>query len=295
MAGAAVAFLAAIASSSTVARTSSDCLANPRGAASSDGHWYYKINRATHRKCWFVDTREANARRNGKHVPWVAAKLAKGAASENPPNTLSQSNANANASVQKAIPSPTEPNEPVPLRARVPEEAAYEGQLRSTFGSRWMPNLSRLDDRGLNLSDTSAFQHSPPVVADSDQAHTRALSRISLGDPSGQIWGGFVLSLGGALVLLALAIRSSLFQHSPAHTQIYPAALRLPYLENELNPILAEAERDLNAAFERDLYGGQYATHLVRRNSARGRPPVGPALAINEIPPFLPHRPAPSL
>src|SRR4051812_31768880 len=37
------------------AQTATDnCLSAPKGAPPASGHWYYRINRATKRQCWYV-------------------------------------------------------------------------------------------------------------------------------------------------------------------------------------------------------------------------------------------------
>jgi hypothetical protein len=46
--------LAAFTASDASARTASDCLAAPKGAAPQGSHWYYRWDREGQRKCWYV-------------------------------------------------------------------------------------------------------------------------------------------------------------------------------------------------------------------------------------------------
>ena len=35
-------------------RAADDCLAGPSAAAPQGSHWYYRVDRATHRECWYL-------------------------------------------------------------------------------------------------------------------------------------------------------------------------------------------------------------------------------------------------
>lgn len=39
----------------------SECLTRPHSRTESGGHWYYRVDRARHRKCWFVEPTPATA------------------------------------------------------------------------------------------------------------------------------------------------------------------------------------------------------------------------------------------
>src|ERR1700738_5724735 len=36
------------------ARAPDDCITGPKGQAPQGSHWYYSLNRVTHRKCWYL-------------------------------------------------------------------------------------------------------------------------------------------------------------------------------------------------------------------------------------------------
>ncbi len=43
--------------SHSTAQAAGDCLAGPKGAPRDGGHWYYRVDRATQRHCWYVGDR----------------------------------------------------------------------------------------------------------------------------------------------------------------------------------------------------------------------------------------------
>jgi hypothetical protein len=45
------------------ATAATSCLSKPNRTASAGGHWYYRIDRATHRKCWYL--KQAGAKQAG--------------------------------------------------------------------------------------------------------------------------------------------------------------------------------------------------------------------------------------
>jgi hypothetical protein len=46
--------LAAVNVTVTSSRAGDDCLAGPNTAAPQGSHWYYRVDRVTHRECWYV-------------------------------------------------------------------------------------------------------------------------------------------------------------------------------------------------------------------------------------------------
>jgi len=51
----------ALMASTNAARAASDCLATPDRQAGPGGHWYYRIDRSTQRKCWYLTQSGATA------------------------------------------------------------------------------------------------------------------------------------------------------------------------------------------------------------------------------------------
>lgn len=54
-----VVLLALAATSASRVTRAEDCLAGPNAQAPQGSHWYYRLDRATHRKCWYVGAQHA--------------------------------------------------------------------------------------------------------------------------------------------------------------------------------------------------------------------------------------------
>src|SRR5262249_13688067 len=60
-----LALLALAATSAARDARAADCLAGPNAQAPAGSHWYYRLDRATARKCWSIGTERARPRRAG--------------------------------------------------------------------------------------------------------------------------------------------------------------------------------------------------------------------------------------
>src|SRR5690349_12714484 len=58
-----LAMLTLAAASAQYSARAEDCLAGPNAHAPQGSHWYYRLDRATHRKCWYVGTQRARTHR----------------------------------------------------------------------------------------------------------------------------------------------------------------------------------------------------------------------------------------
>jgi hypothetical protein len=59
----------ATAAASRMAPAGDDCLAAPNAGAPPGSHWYYRLDRATHRKCWYVGAQGTKVRRAAATPP----------------------------------------------------------------------------------------------------------------------------------------------------------------------------------------------------------------------------------
>jgi hypothetical protein len=118
-----------------------DCLASPKGAAPKGSHWFYRVNRATRKNCWYVRAESARP---------AAAKptLTQNAPAPDAPLQPSIANARAEAGAADAVPPKPEIPEPAPLQVAddAPDSdtvAPENGQ--STLASRWLdrPTIDR--------------------------------------------------------------------------------------------------------------------------------------------------------
>jgi len=58
-----LAMLTLAAASAQYSARAEDCLAGPNAQAPQGSHWYYRLDRATHRKCWYVGAHRARTHR----------------------------------------------------------------------------------------------------------------------------------------------------------------------------------------------------------------------------------------
>src|SRR5215831_3222857 len=112
--------------SSVAGAAADDCLAKPGASAPAGSHWYYRINRADHRHCWYLGPVGAKVRAPARETASSMRSVSRGRAAET-------------ARVTGANPTPAEPEQAAPAAAelaepRLPEDATPE------FAARW-PDL----------------------------------------------------------------------------------------------------------------------------------------------------------
>src|SRR6516225_2055997 len=106
--------LAAVNVTVNPSRAGDDCLAGPNTAAPQGSHWYYRLDRLTHRQCWYLGPE----RRTHAHQDASPAR-------SHPPNTMG---------AQPAAQTPTEDRrakgvaaEPVPVEKATGLDAYING------------------------------------------------------------------------------------------------------------------------------------------------------------------------
>src|SRR5580704_10200536 len=109
--------VAATATASRAARAGDDCLAAPNAGAPQGSHWYYRLDRAAHRKCWYVGAQGAKVRRAAAARTPVA-----------PPSTET-------AAVD--VPAPAAAPEGIPATPASPRAPAAVAPADAAFVSRW--------------------------------------------------------------------------------------------------------------------------------------------------------------
>jgi len=246
----------------TSASAAGDCLANPAGVATSGKHWYYRLNRVTQQKCWYLGMKRSAVRsvalqRSSK--PPVASKRL--------PTPLPPSIADAQASIQHTVNEATARNEIALSAAGVAKEVTYEDLLRSTFGSRWADPVDTARPTGFQSGRRSL------AVAGFEARSFEAADRLvaNASSPADAL-GILLAAVGSALVLLGLCGRLFLAQRDQSSTPEYPTPLHLPNFQSASeDPTYANARGDLDdASAERDLYGIPSTTLAVRQTVAGG-------------------------
>src|SRR5512140_385018 len=59
--GVAVTTVTVHAQTATEPASADDCLAKPNGPTPRGSHWYYRLDRANHRHCWYLRSTDSNA------------------------------------------------------------------------------------------------------------------------------------------------------------------------------------------------------------------------------------------
>jgi hypothetical protein len=194
---------------STAARAE-ECLAGPKGPAPQGSHWYYRVDRAAKRNCWYVREVGPKAAQSS-----TAATIASpGAASADPAKPtavtrLQPSVANARAEYAPGQdgrnPAPTDPT-----AAAVPSSSVFDTPQRSdpqaADAPRWSQS-SRWSDQneaGVATNDSSgtevAVDQQTPSGSDRN-----ALAKNSSAPPVQSAVGSIWMLLGALVGALALA------------------------------------------------------------------------------------------
>src|SRR4051794_33989866 len=114
-----------------------ECLPRPQGAAPNGSHWYYRVDRATKKNCWYV-------RAEGKQSPSANSSAPLPVRPAEAP--LQPSVANARAEIDPV--SPGQPNGVAPAAAAesVPDpNAPAADNGASTVASRWLEQTAGTD------------------------------------------------------------------------------------------------------------------------------------------------------
>ena len=132
-----------------------DCLTAPNSAAPQGSHWYYRLDRATQRKCWYV-------RAPGQPAQQVAAPATTGPAtllhSTPAPSGTPSPHVAAAPSPQVKI-SAAKPN-PTPVRSGTPDETVQQSaQEENTASTPEVPA-----PQTSTLSETNPQAAAPPAV-----------------------------------------------------------------------------------------------------------------------------------
>src|SRR6195256_4335762 len=200
------------------ARAADDCITGPKGQAPQGSHWYYNLNRVTHRRCWYLGAEGLKVRHVASPKPSSSAMPTLQQRAETPPL---KSVADAHAEQLIEWPSAELPIVANPTAQPLPEatedSAAGVNSRGWALSSRWPnePNSSGSTDRepGLTsnpdahgLSRMDPQDEKPPVLTTARLAAPEAT--VSSDRP-------LLALLAGALALAAI-IGPMIFKYSAA-------------------------------------------------------------------------------
>jgi len=125
--------------SHNAARAADDCLAAPKDETPEGSHWYYRIDRATKRHCWYL---RAEGEKLSQTAPANASGSAKPAASiAAPPMQRSVADAHAELTPQTSIEPPKRNDGPIPAKPADPAVSEDSAQgpdpQQSVVATRW--------------------------------------------------------------------------------------------------------------------------------------------------------------
>src|ERR1700694_2760983 len=143
-----------------------DCLSGPKGQTPSGGHWYYRIDRATKRHCWYVgDEKEKLSRVAPKNSapsaeavsPRKETATQRSIADAHAELPLPQTRVEQETSVTTMQPNPATAANAAGVENSQPANAPDVNTRRSVFASRWPEQ-----------SGVSASASPEPTTANSD-------------------------------------------------------------------------------------------------------------------------------
>src|SRR5260370_12340053 len=101
-------FLAAVFVTVQASRAADDCLAEPNAAAPQGSHWYYRVDRTTHRECWYLGPEGGKVRphvhQDASPVRSHPSKMSAQSAPQTPAQAITVEAAAAEATPAEAVP-----------------------------------------------------------------------------------------------------------------------------------------------------------------------------------------------
>jgi hypothetical protein len=138
------------------AKTADNCLSAPKGSTPAGGHWYYRLDRSTKRKCWYVRDENSKAAKAAS-VQQEAPPPAETATPPQPAASMSPSVADARAELTS--PQADTKQKPASAFDNAPSTVSAPGS-GSLVSARWLDQSSMASSGSkLAAADTDA---SPP-------------------------------------------------------------------------------------------------------------------------------------
>ena len=193
------------------------CLSGPKGAPPAGGHWYYRVDRATKRACWYI----GNAREKlSRAAPETSA-----ADSVSPPTNAGTQPSIANARAELLLPQARRAPEATALAGQTAAEAAGPTgsqhantedtrAQRSVVASRWFEPTSMASSAPPQPPVGNSVDK-PPAISEAAPPAAAATFRLAAADataarPSGSVQQ-LLIAIDGALALAGL-LASAIFR-----------------------------------------------------------------------------------
>ncbi|MBC9876212.1 hypothetical protein G8O24_02495 [Bradyrhizobium sp. INPA01-394B] len=194
-------------SAASTTNAASDCLTSPKGAAPQGQHWFYRLERATKRQCWYL---RAEAAKDGKATTQAASSTP-----DSPPPQSVQ-NARAEYIAPQSTAAPAAATAPTPAQP-APAAGGEPGQPAVT--TRW-PDAAAAAPAQQPAAEPAAAQPdaSPAPVA-------LAAADVPAEKPTGSL-PTLLLVIGGALALAGL-LGSVIYRFAGGRVRVQTADRRI--------------------------------------------------------------------
>lgn len=181
----------------STASTAADCLASPKGAAPQGQHWFYRLDRATKRQCWYL--RAEGAKDSAKPVQTAQA------APDTPPvaSAVPQPHSVQDARAEYLTPQSTATAKTTPAQ-QAANPAADTSAQQPVVADRW-PDASTTTSPAAQPAPAPVAAAAPPNAKPSKSPTPVALATAdsSTDRPTGSLQP-LLLVVGGALALAGL-------------------------------------------------------------------------------------------
>lgn len=198
------------------ANAASDCLASPKGTAPQGQHWYYRLERATKRQCWYLRAEGGRVTQTAQAAP--DAPATEPAAPQ--PHSVQDARAEYLTPRGAAAPNATAPAAPTPTQQAASPTADSSAQ-QPAVATRWA-------DASTTTTASPAPQAAPAPVAAATQPSAKpskspvalAAADSSTDKPTGSLQT-LLLVVGGALALAGI-LASIIYRFAGGRVRVQP-------------------------------------------------------------------------
>ncbi|MDH6262464.1 hypothetical protein [Bradyrhizobium sp. BR13661] len=237
-------------SAASTANAASDCLASPKGTAPQGQHWFYRLERATKRQCWYLRAEGSKATQSAQQA---SVDTTPSAASSAP---QSVQNARAEYVAPQSSPTASAPAPAAAATQQAPGATADSNAQQPAVATRW-PDAAAAPAPRPSPATTTAPATASAQPAASLAPVTLAAAEIPADKPTGSLQT-LLLVIGGALALAGL-IASVIYRFAGSRVRVQTADRR-PTWDNRqdhddnrapwLDAVPARAERPRPVDFD---------------------------------------------
>lgn len=200
-----------------------ECLSGPKGAAPSGSHWYYRVDRATKKNCWYVraeSSRSATATSSLQHSPRSETPLQP---------SVADARAEAMASDSAGPAAPAMP----PADQAQASNPATPGNPPSTVAARWLDqaDADTAETSSASPADVSASPSAAPAVP-------AAPAAVRSAQPGGGVPTLLFVIIGALAAAAAMAGVSLWFGRARGDRQVDFQREHAPWDTIDINPAI---------------------------------------------------------